>query len=56
MNEVSLHRGRNPSLTSLKCSVDGEFFTNSVVLSINKTLIITRNIFFFLCFKFKYKS
>jgi len=31
MNEVSLHRGRNPSLTSLKCSVDGEFFTNSVV-------------------------
>jgi len=30
MNEVSLHRGRNPSLTSLKCSVDGEFFTNSV--------------------------
>ncbi|ORX42136.1 hypothetical protein BCR36DRAFT_166608 [Piromyces finnis] len=30
MNEVSLHRGRNPSLTSLKCYVDDEFFTNSV--------------------------
>eukprot|EP00833_Pecoramyces_ruminatium_P016494 jgi/Orpsp1_1/1190526/evm.model.d7180000079560.1 len=30
MNEVSLHRGRNPSLTSLKCLVDDEFFTNSV--------------------------
>lgn len=31
MNEVTLHRGRFPHLTSLGCFVDGEYLTECVV-------------------------
>lgn len=37
MNEVTLHRGRFPHLTSLGCFVDGEYLTECVVSDSKKS-------------------